>query len=104
MNEQTKESFYNFMEYLDQESQQICDELLDAWNEQELGCVYQFASDYIDHYRTQFMAEIYALSKDNAIPAYASLTQRSMHLKAMYCLVNQMLKMLEELHPGLTEE
>jgi hypothetical protein len=104
MNNETKDKFYAFMQYIDDESQQICDELLDAWNEQELGCVYQFASEYIDHYRTQFMAEIYALSKDNAMPAYASLMQRSMHLKAMYCLITQMMKMLEELHPELEKE
>jgi hypothetical protein len=99
MNQKTKDMFFTFMEYIDSESQQIGEELLDAYREDELGCVYEFSSEFIGNYLTQYTNEIYKLTKDDPMPAYACLTQRMMLLKAQYCLVNQMMKMLAQLHP-----
>lgn len=104
MNKETKEKFYQFADYLNQESEQICDELLDAYRANEMDCVYQFSGQFIQDYLTQYTNEIFKLTKENPMPAYACLVQRMMFLRAQYCLVTQMIKMLEELHPELEEK
>jgi hypothetical protein len=103
MNQDTKNKFYLFAEYLDQESDQLGMELLDAYRADEMDCPFQFAGEFIDNYQTQFTNEVYKLTKDNPIPALACLHQRMMLLHAQSCLVKQLTKMLENLHPELED-
>jgi hypothetical protein len=101
MNNKTRDGFYLFKEYLTQETEQLQEELLEAFRAGELGCPHCFALELVDHYKTQFMSEVFKLTKDNPVPAAACLVQKKMLLEAESVLVEELMKQLEELHPEL---
>ena len=97
------EKFEQFLDYLEQEQDSILKALAEDFHAGNVGDVGEWSLDYINYYRTQFMSEVFNLSRQDPTAAAAALVKLKMDSIASTCLATELLRIVSDLHLDYNE-
>lgn len=96
--------FIDSMDYLTEELEQLCSEMMAAYKDGDVECPSCWSEEFVSRYKTQYASELFQLTRENPEPTVAALMQTQMLIAAQAVLLNELWDQVELLHPELIEK